>query len=85
MELNGEWKKFNDKEEMRLDADGYRVKRLNWIEPGYYFVTTGYQPCPRGCCEESFIEYTYREDREREIKEFMITICNALKECKGLK
>lgn len=44
------WEKFETEEKMKEKAaDWYnRIQDLNWVGPGWYWVVTRQQKCPRG-------------------------------------
>lgn len=70
---DGSWVKLNTEQEMNTHGNGslhsYRVRRKNWQGPGWYYVTTYYQRCPRNCCDDDVIEFTTVKDRIEQIKE----------------
>lgn len=42
------WEKFETEDQLKKKAEHYRIKDLNWIGPGWYWVVTRQQKCPRG-------------------------------------
>ena len=47
---------YSSKAELDLQAQSYRVKKINWTGPGMYHISKYSQPCPRGCCFDTVFE-----------------------------
>lgn len=88
------WHRFETEEEMKTaskDYDVYRwMARQHWIYgkksafvgPGWYWQETGQQRCPRGCCYDSFIDFTPASTRVEEIKEQMRELAEEIRQAR---
>lgn len=71
-------------EELRQKAKGFRVVKVDWDGPGWYFIYHYSQPCPRGCCFDQVFEAQSASDRANEIQSKMRELASNLKEAKEL-
>lgn len=78
---NGKWCRFDTKEalEQASRQSQCRVKIANWVAPGWYFITNYSQKCPRGCCYDNVIEFTFVTDRIDAIKKEIRNLADFLR------
>lgn len=79
VKTDGKWQRFASKAEMEAASKEYDVWRWEFTEPGWYYVTTGSQRCPRNCCYDSVIKMVKADDRAREVAEGMTQLAGELR------
>ena len=71
-------------EELQEKAEDFRVVKINWDGPGWYFIYHYSQPCPRGCCHDEVFEAQSAADRAYDIQSKMKDLADDLKEARKL-
>ena len=83
---SGKWMAFSDQEGIRKHLAGlawsYRIKHIHWKVPGWYWVETYTQRCPRNCCDDNVIEFTYASVRATDIAHEIKELAESLKEAR---
>jgi len=90
--VNSEYRKYvRDKVKVETEiqlrekaGDNFRVVKIKWDGPGWYFIYHYSQPCPRGCCHDEVFEAQSASDRTCEIQSKMKDLASHLKEAKEL-
>lgn len=59
--------------------DRARCQKGKYIGPGKYFLLDYYQPCPRGCCEDSVYEALNEQQAKSEIRDIIKDLASLLK------
>lgn len=74
-----------NEEELREKAKGFRVVKIDWNGPGWYFIYHYSQPCPRGCCHDDVFEAQSASARACEIQDEMRSLADDLREARELE
>ncbi len=76
--MREEWVYIDSAETMDKLAEGYRIRHLEWNEPGWYWNTVYNQKCPRGCCYDHVIKFISATGRVDELKHKIIAMAHEL-------
>jgi len=80
--------KFSTEEQLREAANKpyfFRVQKINWDGPGWYYIFKYDQPCPRGCCRDNVFEAISASNWAAELAQEMKDLAQQLKEARGLR
>jgi len=72
--------KVETEEELREKAGSdFRVVKVKWDGPGWYFIYHYSQPCPRGCCHDEVFEAISASDRAYELQQKIKNLAQELR------
>ena len=84
---NGRWASLQSLEHFNkilTEDDWCVIKKGEWSGPGWYWIFTYSQRCPRGCCYDSVIEAITAKELADELRESMIYLAQRLRDARAL-
>jgi hypothetical protein len=82
---NGHWVHFASLEEARVASEKphhYRVRKIHWEGPGWYYITKYEQRCPRNCCYDDVIKMVSAKARSDEVADEIRELAGQLREAR---
>jgi hypothetical protein len=77
------WQHFETEKAARDHCQSFRVHKVYWTVPGWYYIKTYTQRCPRNCCDDNVIKITHASDRVKEVKEEIRELADELRTAKS--